>query len=73
MFLRFSVEFGRGKAEKPIIIETDGDGPEVVESQGQHERAPIGFSVEDPWEEEDDGDGEEARNSLRMGGTPKSR
>lgn len=47
MFFKLTVEFGRSREE-----------PEVEEyrdvSSGQHERAPIGFSVEDPWEEWED-------------------
>lgn len=50
MFFTFTVEFGRRKHDEP------DDGPYmVVESAGQHERAPIGFSVEDPWYEEEEG------------------
>ena len=48
MFFSISVEFGR---RKPV----EDDGGMVHESVGHVERAPIGFSVDDPWEEEEDG------------------
>lgn len=55
MFFRLTVEFGRKRQEES----DEDDGVMVVESSGQHERAPIGFSVEDPWgdEEEEGTDG----------------
>lgn len=49
MFFRLTVEFGRKRQEES----GEDDGMMVVESSGQHERAPIGFSVEDPWEDEE--------------------
>lgn len=49
MFIKFSLEFGRRRKDAPV----DDEPYMVVESQGQHERAPIGFSVDDPWQDEE--------------------
>lgn len=46
MFFRLTLEFGRNRDEP------EAEYRDV--SSGQHERAPIGFSVEDPWEEWED-------------------
>lgn len=52
MFFKFKVEFGFGRKRHDEVVYEDGsDIPHmVVESMGQHERSPIGFSVNDPWE-----------------------
>lgn len=52
MFFTFTLEFGRGRKKRREPVEyVDDDMPHtVVESMGQTERAPIGFSVHDPWE-----------------------
>ena len=54
MFFKFKIEFGFGrKRREEVAYEDDDDMPHmVVESMGNHERAPIGFSVNDPWEDE---------------------
>lgn len=50
MFFKFKIEFGFGRGRREEV-EYDDDMPHmVVESMGQTERAPIGFSVNDPWE-----------------------
>lgn len=49
MFLRWHFSFGFGRDPDDSVVEH----PTVVESMGQHEREPMGFSVEDPWEEEE--------------------
>lgn len=51
MFFKFKIEFGFGRKRREEVEYDDDDMPHmVVESMGQHERNPIGFSVNDPWE-----------------------
>lgn len=50
MFFTFTLEFGRGRKKQREQAEEDDSPYMVVESMGQHERNPIGFSVNDPWE-----------------------
>lgn len=60
MFFRLSFEIGRGKADRPIVL-TGGDGEEgvqVVESQADTERHPVGFGRA-WWEQLYDDDDEE--------------
>ena len=50
MFFTLTLEFGRGRKKRREQAEEDDSPYMVVESMGQHERNPIGFSVHDPWE-----------------------
>ena len=51
MFFKFKIEFGFGRKRREEVAYEDDDMPHmVVESMGNHERNPIGFSVNDPWE-----------------------
>ncbi len=51
MFFTLTLEFGRGRKKRREPVEEDDSPYMVVESGGQHERAPIGFGNDEWWEE----------------------